>query len=263
MRLRTVSAIIAILICFPIVIYGNWPFYLLVYVVATLGINEFVKIRGKNVHMVPLAVAVLLVWLYLIPVSEEVFDELFNITKTEVTLLAMLILVTYTVFSKNRFMFEDAGFFLLAAVYLGLGFHYLMMARIDDLHFIFYGILIIIATDSGAYLIGRKFGKRKLWPLISPNKTIEGAIGGVLLACVIGVLYQLIFSFHSSMLAVILVTMFASMAGQLGDLVESAYKRYYNVKDSGNILPGHGGVLDRFDSWLFVFPFLYIVHFIS
>src|SRR5690606_996650 len=119
------------------------------------------------------------------------------------------------------------------------------------------------ATDTGAYFFGRAFGKHKLWPTISPKKTIEGAIGGIISACIVGISFHLIYPFEHSFWMIVLVTILVSMVGQLGDLVESAYKRYFGVKDSGNILPGHGGILDRFDSLLFVVPFLHLIHFIS
>lgn len=263
MKIRIITAVIALLLFFPIVIFGNWLFYTLMYIIATVGLFELAKMRLTRNYPVPFSIAVLLTWCYLFPEKEEEFAQLFFMTKLEVTLLAMLLLLSYTVLAKNKFTFEDAGFLMLSGIYLGLGFHFLIMARIADLHFVFYGILVIIATDIGAYFVGRSIGKKKLWPIISPNKTVEGAIGGILSACVVAVAYQLVFSFHSSLLIVVLVTVLASAAGQVGDLVESAFKRYYKVKDSGKILPGHGGVLDRFDSWLFVFPLLFIIHFIS
>lgn len=233
------------------------------YIIATIGLIELIKMRMTDNYIIPITIVILLIWVYLYPAQEEDFSQIFHITKTEMTLFAMLLLLSYTVLAKNKFTFEDAGFLMLSAVYLGLGFHYFIMARIEGLDMVIYGILVIIATDIGAYFVGRTIGKNKLWPIISPNKTIEGAIGGIVVACAVAFIYQLFFSFHPSMLIVVLVTVLASIAGQIGDLVESAFKRYYKVKDSGNILPGHGGILDRFDSWLFVFPILYIIHFIS
>lgn len=263
MKTRIVTAVIALLLFLPIVIYGNWPFYILMYIIATIGLIELIKMRMSDNYIIPITIVILLIWVYLYPAQEEDFSQIFHVTKTEMTLFAMLLLLSYTVLAKNKFTFEDAGFLMLSAVYLGLGFHYFIMARVEGLDMVIFGILVIIATDIGAYFVGRTVGKNKLWPIISPNKTIEGAIGGIVVACAVAFVYQLIFSFHPSMLIVILVTILASIAGQIGDLVESAFKRYYKVKDSGSILPGHGGILDRFDSWLFVFPILYIIHFIS
>lgn len=263
MKTRIVTAVIALLLFLPIVIYGNWPFYILMYIIATIGLIELIKMRMTDNYIIPITIVILLIWVYLYPAQEEDFSQIFHVTKTEMTLFAMLLLLSYTVLAKNKFTFEDAGFLMLSAVYLGLGFHYFIMARVEGLDMVIFGILVIIATDIGAYFVGRTVGKNKLWPIISPNKTVEGAIGGIVVACAVAFVYQLIFSFHASMLIVVLVTILASIAGQIGDLVESAFKRYYKVKDSGNILPGHGGILDRFDSWLFVFPILYIIHFIS
>ncbi len=102
-----------------------------------------------------------------------------------------------------------------------------------------------------------------MWPEISPNKTVEGAIGGVLLACVIGISFHMVHPFQNDMMVVVAVTVLVSVFGQIGDLVESAFKRYYGVKDSGNLLPGHGGILDRLDSLLFVLPILHFIQFFS
>lgn len=263
MKTRIITAVIALLLFLPIVLYGNWPFYVLMYIIATIGLLELVQMRMRRIYVIPIGIVILLNWIYLYPAEEEFFSQTFHITKTEMTLLAILLLLGYTVLAKNKFTFEDAGFLLLSAVYLGLGFHYFIMAREEGLFFIFYGILVIIATDIGAYFVGKSMGRKKLWPIISPNKTVEGAIGGIITACIVAIVYQMIFSFYSSWIILMLVTILASIAGQVGDLVESAFKRYYKVKDSGAILPGHGGILDRFDSWLFVFPLLYIIHFIS
>ena len=134
----------------------------------------------------------------------------------------------------------------------------------EGILYIFFALFLIWATDSGAYFIGRKFGKKKLAPTISPNKTVEGSIGGVICALIV----MLIFFFFTnlgqeySLIRLFLITIVLSAFGQLGDLVESALKRLYDVKDSGNILPGHGGILDRVDSWLFVMPLLHFLQFI-
>lgn len=122
-----------------------------------------------------------------------------------------------------------------------------------------YVFVVVWSTDIGAYMIGRKIGKHKLWPVISPNKTWEGAIGAVICALICSAIYMAIMgnlgiNFNTSELTMIVLAFFLSIVGQMGDLVESAYKRFYGVKDSGKILPGHGGILDRFDSMLFVLP---------
>ncbi|MBM7572056.1 phosphatidate cytidylyltransferase [Aquibacillus albus] len=263
MKIRIITAVIAILMFFPFVFYGNWPFQLIMYIIASIGVLELLKMRTKTIYPVPTAFTLLLLWTLLFPGHEIVLVEYFYFTKSDITLFFVLLMLAYTVLVKNKFTFDDAGFLILSAIYVGLGFYYFVETREAGLEYIFYVILVILATDTGAYFFGRAMGKRKLWPEISPNKTIEGAIGGILLACIVAVIFQIIWPVHSSIVIVLFVTVLASAFGQIGDLVESAFKRHYNVKDSGHILPGHGGILDRFDSWLFVFPLLHFIHFIS
>ncbi|MNW64207.1 Phosphatidate cytidylyltransferase [compost metagenome] len=102
-------------------------------------------------------------------------------------------------------------------------------------------------------------GKNKLWPAISPNKTVEGALGGVLISVVISVIFALFVPDLLTIGRALLIGISCAVLGQLGDLVQSAYKRVYGIKDSGSLLPGHGGILDRCDSWIIVFPFVHIV----
>jgi phosphatidate cytidylyltransferase len=164
------------------------------------------------------------------------------------------------VFSRNNFNFDDAGSLILAALYVGTGFYYFVQARETGMATLMFGLLIVWITDSGAYLIGRQMGRHKLAPKISPNKTWEGSIGGTLAAVVIVVALYTGFGWLDY--AWYLLAGFAiilSIAGQLGDLIESALKRHYGVKDSGTLLPGHGGILDRFDSMLIVLPLMAIL----
>lgn len=170
-----------------------------------------------------------------------------------VLLALVLFFITSTVFSEG-FSIEKAGTMLMGALYIGFGFVSLAEARLEEGVIWTFAILISIwASDSGAYFVGRKFGRRKLAEKISPNKTIEGSIGGVVTAIIFGVLLQIIVNPFESYLEVIMIPLVVAVAGQVGDLVESALKRHYGVKDSGKILPGHGGILDRLDSWIFVF----------
>src|SRR5699024_11513981 len=121
---------------------------------------------------------------------------------------------------------------------------------------------IIWATDSGAYFVGKYFGKRKLWPEISPNKTIGGALGGILFALVTGSIFHLVSTLDYSFVSIVGINVLISVVGQIGDLVASAMKRHYQLKDSGKIFPGHGGILDRLDSLLFVLLMLKLIHFV-
>ncbi|MXO80058.1 phosphatidate cytidylyltransferase, partial [Paenibacillus sp. OT2-17] len=117
----------------------------------------------------------------------------------------------------------------------------------------------IWASDAGAYFVGKMAGKTKLWPAISPNKTVEGSIGGIVLALVIALVFAGLSGGLLPWGKAIGIGLSCAVVGQLGDLVQSAYKRVYGIKDSGNLLPGHGGILDRCDSWIVVFPFVHML----
>lgn len=261
MKQRTITAIVALLIFVPIIIIGGLPFTVFIYLVATIGLLELIRMRQIGNYLFPYIVSVLLIWLLLLP--SEFFAVFDWFTKYEMISILIFVLLAYTVLVKNQFTFDHVGFLILAAFYVGLGFYYLLETRDGDsaLRNILFAFCIIWATDTGAYLFGRKFGKHKLWPTISPKKTVEGALGGIFVALLVAVIFHIIAPFEASWVTIILVTIAASGFGQIGDLVESAFKRIYDVKDSGNILPGHGGILDRFDSMLFVFPLLHFIHF--
>ncbi len=125
---------------------------------------------------------------------------------------------------------------------------------------IIISIMVIIWTnDTFAYLVGISMGKNKLFERISPKKTIEGFVGGVIFAVVAGILLAQ-FYLHQDTLKWVIIAMIISAFGTLGDLVESKFKRIAGVKDSGNIMPGHGGFLDRLDSIIFVAPFVYLFY---
>lgn len=262
MKQRIQTAIMALIVFVPIVYIGGIPFTIFVYLMATIALVELLKMRKVGKYSIPAVLAVLTLWAILPNVPADIVGWF---TKSEIIMMFALILLSYTVLVKNKFTFEDAGFIMLATIYVGMGFFYLIETRDlknpEGLYNIFYVLLVIWATDSGAYFFGRAFGKKKLWPMISPNKTIEGALGGILLSVAVGVVFNFFTPYPRAMLLVIGVTILVSIFGQIGDLVESAFKRHYNVKDSGDILPGHGGLLDRFDSLLFVLPLLHFIHY--
>ena len=156
-----------------------------------------------------------------------------------------------------------------AAIFAGVVIPYLLGALIrlrimeNGKFYILAAFVLTMVPDSGAYFVGRAFGKRKLCPIISPNKTVEGAIGGVVSAVVCMALYTLIlqlgFSLRVNYLYAVLYGLLGAGASMLGDLTFSVIKRQAGIKDYGNLLPGHGGVLDRFDSTIVVAPLVEIL----
>jgi len=152
-----------------------------------------------------------------------------------------------------------AGQLLFAALYGGLLLPHLIWLRSLD-HgpgLVFFVIATAMASDAGGYFVGRAYGRRKLWPVVSPNKTVEGAAGSVASAVVIGTVFQLLLVGRFGFVESLVVTATMSVLAQLGDLSESMIKRAYDAKDSGWILPGHGGVLDRTDSMVLPIVFTY------
>lgn len=257
MKQRVITAVIALIVFLPLLYLGGLPFDILVTLMGIVAMSEFLIMKKKLLVSFEAIISFLLILSVLLPVFWAGFW-------TQDTLggsfyLLALVMLVYTVISKNRFSFDDAGVLLLGGLYAGLGFRFMMLARAESLWMILYALLIVWITDSGAYLIGRKIGKNKLAPHISPNKTWEGSIGGSFSAVVIvgAYLYFVQGAFPYSFSTMLLWTLVFSVGGQLGDLIESAFKRHYGVKDSGKILPGHGGILDRFDSLLFVLPLMH------
>ncbi|WP_261815766.1 phosphatidate cytidylyltransferase [Vibrio gallicus] len=128
---------------------------------------------------------------------------------------------------------------------------------------VMYVCALVWAADSGAYFAGRSFGKHKMAPSVSPNKTIEGLIGGVIVAMIVGWGLTLWFDLHfSSPGLMVLITLVTVVISVLGDLVESMFKRVAGIKDSSNIIPGHGGILDRVDSLTAAFPVFAVLYFL-
>lgn len=262
MKQRIFTAIVALLIFVPILIYGKLPFIILVYLMASVGLRELLRMGKKEQDLFLNAISYLSLWTILLPLDQF---KLFSVSfaKIEVVIVFIMLLLFYTVLTKNKFNFTDAGFMLLSTLYVGVGFYFLIIARINGLNFVLFILFAIWATDTGAYFIGRSMGKRKLWPEISPNKTVGGAIGGIISAIVVGMIFYVVYPFEYSALYTLIILIAISVVGQIGDLTASGYKRQYQVKDSGILLPGHGGILDRMDSLIFVLPLLYVLQFIG
>lgn len=264
MKQRIVTAVVAAAFFIPLVIIGSWPFTITVYLLGTIGLFELLRMKDIKLFSVPGVLSWIVLAVLLLPhTSYTLIENAIGYTKTEIAFMIVLLLLIYTVAVKNRFTFDHASFSLFGALYVGIGFYYLIETRLAGIEYVVYALLVIWSTDTGAYFTGRKVGKRKLWPDISPNKTIEGSVGGILSAVIFACLFHFFFPIASSYSYLIVVTIIASIIGQLGDLAASAIKRHYDVKDSGKLLPGHGGILDRFDSLLFVLPLLHFLHFVG
>lgn len=214
--------------------------------------KRLVSLKGYHIFIAYLA----LWWAYIYLIKDQ-------------TPILILLLLTITVnfallvylFSKKERLFNTIQKFIIGLFYIGGGCIFLTMIPYknnDFAHLLIMGVFILIwVNDSFAYLVGMSIGRTKLYPAVSPKKTIEGSIGGLVFAIIAA---YFIAKYDTSLtsiqwitLAVVIVVM-----GSLGDLVESKFKRIAGVKDSGAILPGHGGMLDRLDSLVFAAPFAYL-----
>lgn len=266
MKQRIITAIIAALLFVPFVVYGGTPLTIVIYIIAAVGLFEMLKMRNLSLFSVPGILALVGLFAMLMPEGwESAIIDATSYSKLEWLVLITALLLIYVVLKKNKFTFDDVGFLLISVFYVGVGFYYFMATRdaSDGLLYIVFALVVVWSTDSGAYFVGRKLGKNKLWPEISPKKTVEGFVGGIIIAIIAVFIFEMITHLEVQWWKLIVVTIIASIVGQMGDLVESAIKRHYGVKDSGKILPGHGGILDRFDSLLFVLPLLHFLHFVG
>ena len=180
-----------------------------------------------------------------------------------VLLVSFIVIFCYEILSGNVEI-QRGSATLMGLIYVPVMFGHLFLFETVNKGAYYMWLIFVIAftTDTAAYFIGKSIGNRKIAPLISPKKTIAGSVGGVIVAALCTILYGTIlssyFSFVLPWYLYLVVGVFGSIAGQCGDLMASMIKRKAKIKDFGTILPGHGGILDRFDSILFIIPLIYI-----
>ena len=257
---RWLTAIVGLPLLFFLIGPGpRWLLHSFLLLLAIAGLTEFYRMSPSRIpHLVR-------VLSYLVTASLFVAFYFRQITLVPfiVVMWAFLPMIFYLFTHPNpqQQWTEEIGKLVLGPVYVGLPLALLVCIDFypkgDGKMWIFFLLVVIFASDTGAYYAGRYLGKHKLYEAISPNKTWEGAIGGLLLSLVISNLYLRIFPFHILNLEMIIVVLVLAIMGQIGDLAESMLKRNQGVKDSGSILPGHGGILDRIDGLLFAIPVLY------
>lgn len=255
---RLVTGIIAGAAFIGLLVAGGWYYSGLLLLLALIGYWEYARLNKQSWIRLDVLLGFAAVALISLP---ELPFEWERPSTTAIIWLLMFVLLCGTVFSKNRINLDHVSVMLLGAVYVGIGFHYMAITR-ELTHGIFWSALTfacIWASDAGAYFVGKAIGKTKLWPSISPNKTIEGALGGLVIAVIAALIFAYCQPEWLTYGQAALIGLTAAVAGQLGDLVQSAYKRFRDVKDSGQLFPGHGGVLDRTDSWLIVFPLVHML----
>lgn len=262
MKQRVLTALVIIAIGLPILIYGKLPFILLGVLLALVASQEMIDLR-ETVSKTPIEIKLFTMIATLMIVFSSFDFKTLTFTGTLVfglgTMSLFLFILLLTVVTRKQFTINDAGYYLLSIFYIGSTFHSVIFLRTLGLNLFLFMIIVVALTDSGAYFVGKKFGKRKLAPLISPNKTIEGSIGGTVIGVLAGTIFGFITGVSSNVLALAIMSIVVAAVAQFGDLVASSMKREYGIKDFGTLFPGHGGVLDRFDSHLYASLALYIL----
>lgn len=257
---RSISALVYAIIFISAILFSAETYIGLLAIFATVCIYEFSKII-KLKSFIPYIFLIGIIFLSIKKITFSYTEPLLIISLIGLTTLLYLLISTkpikYVTFSQKL---------ILHIIYLVLPFFFLIkLPFINDNYLpniIIYIILIIWTNDSFAFLVGKNFGKHKLFKSVSPKKTIEGFIGGLIFSIFAGFLIAK-YSGVFSILDWIVIAIIVAVLGSLGDLVESKFKRQANVKDSGTIMPGHGGLLDRLDSLFFLAPFVYLyVHYI-
>ncbi|UUX34638.1 phosphatidate cytidylyltransferase [Fundicoccus culcitae] len=251
MKTRIISAIVAFAIFIPFLFAGGYYFAYLMLVLGAIGLYELARMKKIEYFNIIGIISTIALAFVLLP-DHYFLSFLGRGHQQFIFYIFCIILLVFTVIRHETFNFEEAAVLVFSILYIGFGFRFLISIRDMGVETIFYLFAVIWSTDIGAYFIGKAIGKNKLAPAISPNKTVEGFLGGLLSAFIVGSLYIWIVNPNlGGANHVWILTIALSLVGQLGDLVESAYKRHFGVKDSGKLIPGHGGVLDRFDSTIF------------
>lgn len=269
MKTRVITAIVAILIFIPILIFSNTVvFPIACGVLALVAAGEVLSCVGVlkklsvSVLTLTAVAAAMAGALYLSRTGgADAFLQLFLIF----TYIYLFVMLTLAVFSKGQFPIGDALTVVGMIFYVVFGFSSVVLLRQAPNGGYLYLLIFLSAwiTDTGAYFTGVFFGKHKLIPDVSPKKTVEGAIGGVI-TCILtflafGAIVGAISELTPHYLRLTVVGLIASIVSMVGDLIASLLKRKYGVKDYGKLFPGHGGVMDRFDSVLATAPFLFIL----
>jgi phosphatidate cytidylyltransferase len=262
---RILTAVIGIPLIFLCIYFGGLPFYLMVFIISVLSVYEYLFIVKKyNPHTVVSLIMASGFFLFLCFCKIYCCCGCDCVDKASISaILMLLILFAIEVFKgKAGRSVERIATSFLGAFFIPLALVYMVYIRdLDDgMQLIFFIFIEVWVLDTAAYVFGNMFGKHKLVKEVSPKKTIEGAVAGI----VFGVLSAVIcgYLFMSNILTLCqsgVLGFVISIIGQFSDLAESLIKRDGNVKDSSNLIPGHGGVFDRFDSYIFAVPAIYYV----
>lgn len=253
MEKRIISAVVALIIAIPLIILGGYFFAAGICIIAALAYKEILDLKVSH-NKIPLIMAFLGFFAMIALILSNNIDASIyrGVTYQILTLVILFLLLPTIFFSQEKYNTRDAFYLIGVVLLLGIVFNIFIILRNRGLYLFLYLLILPMVTDIFAMLGGKYFGKNKMCPKLSPHKTWEGSVIGLIGGSLISIIFYclLVGSFS---LNLVLITILLSIIGQMGDLVMSKIKRENEIKDFSNIMPGHGGILDRLDSVIFVF----------
>ncbi len=258
LKTRILFGGIGVLLLILMLWIGGWVFDLFLVAIALIGAREIYSAFGKKGYVPQGRAGYLMIVIFYLQHLHwsGKYDFVFT--------MAMVIFSLSLCVWKKDVHPNDMAVTVLGFFYPGIAmvFAFLLRDFTHENYLLILALASTFATDTVAYFVGRKFGRKKLCPSISPGKTVEGSAGGlagsVLFVILTGIVLNMVYHSHIAWIHFAAIGLLGGSVSQIGDLTASAIKRYCGIKDYGNIIPGHGGVLDRIDSLLFTLPVVYI-----
>jgi len=247
-------------ILIPIVVLmsylGGYPLWIFVLAAGIMASCEYIKLLKTHALQPILGFTLLLVVLFIL--NSPPFN--INLVEWGIPLITLISLAAEIHHQNREGSLPSWALAVAGGIYIGFPLSTVMKLRAFDQGL--YWILLVFAgtwiCDTAAYFVGSRWGKHRFYPAISPKKTLEGAIGGITFGSAVVILYAM-FVLHLSWWWAVILAIALVLGATFGDLAESVIKRQMHVKDSSNLIPGHGGMLDRIDSLLYVFPLIYLI----
>lgn len=262
MKTRIISGAVIVAILVALIYLGGVFFNIGVAVAAIIAFKELLDVH-KN-YSIPSIMKIigLICMLLLTFVNIDGYSIVFGLSYETLSLVFILLLAPTVLLNKKKYTTNEAFYLASITIFLGVVFNLFIMLFNESIVLFIYIILIACVTDVFALVGGKLIGKHKLTK-ISPNKTIEGTVTGTVLATIVGTTYYVTLVGSAQVINIVLITCLLSLLGQMGDIFFSLIKRENNVKDYSNLIPGHGGILDRLDSIIFILiAFVFIMQFL-
>ncbi len=266
LKTRVISAVVGLVLLIAVLYFGSITFGIAVSLIAVIGLHEFYNSVSnvKNINPIKTVGYLSVIPLLILGIKETGWLKVDTAILTGISVITILFLcMAFIVFKNKSYNIIDVCTTVFGIAYVPFLLSFVILIRNMDYGYCLIWLIFIGAwgTDTMAYTFGRLFGKKKIIPEISPKKTLAGAIGGTLGCMALMVLFGVVCRSYNqleiSYIVLAALGLCCGLISQIGDWSASAIKRYVNIKDFGSLMPGHGGVLDRFDSVLFVAPVVY------